>query len=71
MEFSTFDNYNGACDNCKSGCADVYGANWWENCGYQSINAKYGDYSENTRNFMSWSDEATLNTIKLMFRPAV
>ena len=72
MEFSTFDNDNDARDNSVSGCAELAGANWWANCGYQRINAKYiRDYSEYNDYRIRWYYEAALKTIRLMFRPAV
>jgi len=71
MEFSTFDNDNDARDNSYYGCAKKLGANWWQDCGYQHINAKYGDYGEYNYYGIRWYYTAALETIRLMFRPAV
>ena len=73
MEFSTFDNDNDdwSIVNCA---ARRGGANWWENCGWNNINGKYGRNGDIGWEFMFWwhfdHNEMALKSMTLMFREA-
>ena len=77
MEFSTSDNDNDAWSG--GNCAAVrVGANWWNGCGRNNINGKYGREGESGREFMSWWHfgngnryNVEIKSITLMFRPTV
>jgi len=70
MEFSTFDNDN---DEWRGDCAASRGgANWWESCGGNNMNGKYGGKGDIDREFMWWwlfdNNVMSLKSMTLMFR---
>ena len=51
MEFTTSDNDNDAWSG--GSCADYMGAaNWWEDCGHNNINGRYGGNGDSGIKFM-------------------
>jgi len=74
MEFSTFDNDHD--ESSIGNCAAYFGANWWGNCGSNSINGKYGGNGDSGGEFMFWTgfwnnDKVkSLKSMTLMFRQA-
>merc|ERR1719427_704460 len=53
MEFTTFDDDNDAWRYVN--CAYFYGgANWWNRCGHNNINGKYGGNGDIGWKFMHW-----------------
>ena len=70
MEFSTTDTDN---DKCSCNCADGgWGANWWNSCGSNNINGKYGGDGDAGGEFIFWywfdNNRKALKSMTLMFR---
>ena len=73
MKFSTSDNDND--DEIDTNCAAHYGGgNWWADCGFNSINGKYGGNEDIGGQFMRWrhfdNNDMALKSMTLMFRQA-
>ena len=72
MEFTTSDNDND--ERIDGNCADAWGSNWWGNCGWNSINGKYGGDGDIGGEFMWWwhfdNNQMSLKTMTLMVRQA-
>ena len=72
MEFSTFDKDN---DESSGNCAaNLGGANWWRNCGFNNMNGKY-ERNDNGWKFMWWwrfeNSATSLKSMTIMFRQVV
>ena len=85
MNFTTFDNDNDKFfiktpnGNTEMNCAVEFGGgggNWWNRCGKQNMNGKYGGKNNSGLEYMYWrnfdnnNEEMALKSMTLMFRQA-